>query len=117
MVNPAQDAIDFQDKALAFAQAGKNTEARENFLISLKLNPSSAQGWNNLGTLSFFENKLDEAKTQYERAIEEDPKYADPYYNLALLLAKQGDLKGARARADEAKKLGKDLTPLKEILK
>lgn len=117
MVNPAQDSIDFHDKALAFAEAGRNAEARENFLISLKLNPSFAQAWNNLGTLSFLENKLDEAKTEYERAIQEDPTYADPHYNLALLLAKQGNLKAARIQADLAKKYGKDISALEPVLK
>jgi tetratricopeptide (TPR) repeat protein len=117
MVNPAADSLDFHDKALALAEAGKNEEARENFLISLKLNPSFAQAWNNLGTLSFIEGKLDEAKEHYERALVEDPEYADAHYNLALLLAKLGDLKGARLHADRAKKLGKDISALEGVLK
>lgn len=115
MVNPASDALEFHDKALAFAQAGKNAEARENFLIALKLNPSFATAWNNLGTLSFFENKLDEAKTQYERAVEADPEYADAHFNLALLLIKTGKISDAREHMQRAKELGKDIASLEQM--
>lgn len=117
MVNPAQDAIDFHDKALELAQSGQNVEARENFLIALKLNPSFAEAWNNLGTLSFFENKLDEAKMQYERAVELLPEYVDAHFNLALLLLKTGDSAGAKTHMERAKELGKDIATLEQMLK
>ncbi len=117
MVNPAQDALDFHDKALAFAEAGNNAEARENFLLALKLNPSFAQAWNNLGTLSFFEGKLEEARTQYERALKEQPEYADAEFNLALLLLQMKNFDGAKPHIARAKELGKDVTLLEQMLK
>ena len=116
MVNPAQDAIDFENQALELAAAGKLTEAREQFQNALKLNPGYPEGWNNLGTLSFHEGKLDEAKTKYLRALEEWPEYPDAHYNLALLYHRLGDLKAAKTYAKKARELGMDTTSLEKLL-
>ena len=116
MVNPEQDAIDFENKALQFAQNKQNDDARTNFLIALKLNPSFAEAWNNLGTLSFFEGKFDEAKTEYDRALKISPKYADVQFNMALLLLKTGHKDVAKPYMDQAKKLGKDTGILEQMM-
>ncbi len=117
MVNPAADALEYHNKALAFAEAGKNAEAREHFLISLKLNPSAAQTWNNIGTLSFLEGKFTEAKEQYERALEQQKDYADAHSNLGLLLLTTGDTEAAKPHIAEAKRLGKNTAALEVKLK
>lgn len=116
MINPAMDAIEFNDKALKFAEEGRNAEARENFEIAIMLNPSFAEAWNNLGTLSYFEGKTDEAREHFERAIKEWPEYDQAHFNLALLLAQAGEKEAATQHSYEAERLGKDVSQIRRLL-
>jgi tetratricopeptide (TPR) repeat protein len=56
----------------------------------------------NQGMELFAEDRLEEAIAAYERALEEDPKYADALHALAMTYAHQ-------ERLDEAIEIGKRL--------
>jgi tetratricopeptide (TPR) repeat protein len=55
--------------------------------------------------------RLDEAKAEYAKALELDPKNAEAKSALATLLAKDGDRKGAIALYDEAAKVAVNPAP------
>lgn len=112
MVDLGADLESFNKEAIAFAEKGEFDKARESFLNALKINPSSAQVLNNLGTLSLQQNKLDEAVDYYNRALIIAPTYGDSHYNLALIYFRQGKGKEAKQEALMAQKNGKDITVL-----
>lgn len=60
------------------------------------------EGYYQLGMDLFSEDKLDEAIEAYQKALEEDPNYADALHALAMVYA-------ALERLDEAIETGKKL--------
>lgn len=65
----------------------------------------------NAGMEFFAQDRVEEAIAAYERALAEDPNYADALHALAMALANRGDL-------DRAIELGKrliDLAPEDEL--
>jgi Tfp pilus assembly protein PilF len=50
----------------------------------------AARMHNNLGAAYLRTRRYDEAETEFRRAIEIDPEYLEPYYNLGLVLAAFG---------------------------
>ncbi len=77
------------------ALAGRETEAIAQFEESLRLNKNDPDTWNTLGYLWFNQNRLENAEYCFRAAIERNPEFAHPHFNLARLLANQG-------RIDEA---------------
>ena len=69
------------------------------FLAGLAVAPpvlaqSSASDWVNSGNAKYKKGDLDGAVTDYSRAIEIDPKYAEAYINRGVAKGKKGDLDG-----------------------
>lgn len=60
----------------------------------------------NLGVIHAGRHQLAKAKDCFEQAIEIDPEYAVPYYNLAVVYKNLGDLNRAHQLAEKAKELG-----------
>ncbi|MDX1632513.1 MAG: tetratricopeptide repeat protein, partial [Thermoanaerobaculia bacterium] len=58
-------------------------------------NPGNARIHNDYGNLLLLAGREAEARSAYERAVELDPDLLSPRYNLALLLERQNDLRGA----------------------
>lgn len=112
MVNPAADALEFNDQAITLAEEGKYTEARDMFLNALKLNPVLSEAWNNLCALDLSLERYDDARTECTRALEEQPDYVDALYNLAIVQMYQGQLSEALTTAKKAEKLGHDISAL-----
>ena len=59
-----------------------------------------------LGRVNEEEVKFDQARAQYEKAIQADPNYLQPYIRLANLDFRSNDLPSARKRLDEALGVG-----------
>jgi len=74
---------------------GRYDEAASSFERTLVLRPKYVEAENNLGLCWRELNRLDEAKTAFQTAIDwqgDAPSDAQPYLNLGTLLADRGDL-------------------------
>jgi tetratricopeptide (TPR) repeat protein len=74
---------------------GRYDEAASSFERALVLRPKYVEAENNLGLCWRELNKLDEARTAFQTAIDwqgDAPSDAQPYLNLGTLLADRGDL-------------------------
>jgi tetratricopeptide (TPR) repeat protein len=82
--NKFSDAIPEYERALARNEKAKDlSQTEERLLID------------NLGMAYGLSGHLDKCKKFYEDAIKKDPSYPDYYYNLACIVAEQGDLDAA----------------------
>jgi tetratricopeptide (TPR) repeat protein len=59
-----------------------------------------------LGAIRLEQGRLDEAEGHLKRAVEQDPGYALPYANLALVAARRADAAAAEAHRARAHQLG-----------
>jgi tetratricopeptide (TPR) repeat protein len=60
---------------------------------------------NNLGAIRLEQQRLDDAKRHFERALERDARYAMPWANLAIIAARQHD----RAESDRCRERARAL--------
>ena len=68
---------------------------------------SAAESHNNEGIEHYNQGHWDVAKKHFTGATEADPKSAEAHYNLALVLDKSGDHKGATEHFQKAYDMGK----------
>jgi len=61
--------------------------AEEQFLAAVAINPDFIEVRDNLARLYYSEGKIKEAEQQFRKIIELQPKLAEPYYSLGLMLA------------------------------
>jgi tetratricopeptide (TPR) repeat protein len=71
--------------ANAMRDVGQKKEARENYLIAIKLDPSHAAAHSGLAALDLSEGRLDEAFAEVNKAIKLKPDSAFSYYHLGLI--------------------------------
>ena len=88
---------------LALEGQGRFDEAIKQFQRVLRIDPKSAEAYNNIGAALLKKAALtkatpDKAIAAYRRAIEVDPSYSLSYNNLGLVLYQQGDTPGAIAQ-------------------
>ncbi len=102
---PPPEAVTLLDRAFAHQQAGQLEEAAAHYRQALAIDPSCAQGHNNLGVVLKDLGHLDEAVTHHGAALKINPTDADAYYNLGLALTGQGRFDEARAHYKKALKL------------
>ena len=57
--------------------------------LALNIDPTNPQLFFNLGVISFNDGKVEEAKKNYEKAIELKEDYGDAYLNLAVVIMNQ----------------------------
>ncbi len=69
--------------SLSYLNLKKYEEALQESAIALKLNPTSAMGYNNIGAIYASMNKYDSAAIYYRKAIAIKPKFVEPLKNLA----------------------------------
>lgn len=67
---------------LAFTVSGQSREIIEQREEAVRLAPTSAEAWYNLGIAKFSREGTDNPKSAFEKAIELDPDYADAYFAL-----------------------------------
>ena len=97
-------------------------ETTERFLATLKRQPwrrhfihtmsgiftsdVEAMAWTNLGVAHMYRGHLDRAEDCWRRAIERDPDYPLPYFNLSAVATVRGDEEGADRFGAIAKEKG-----------
>ena len=74
---------------------GRVEEASKAFMKVVKLNPTYADGYNNLGVTLQEQGKFEGALVAYKKAISIKPNYAESYNNLGNTLLEQGEPAGA----------------------
>lgn len=72
------------------------------FRQALAVTPDNAVPHDNLGNALLDQNRVDDAISEYLKAIRLDPGYPEPRFNLGLALAKKGRLDEAIGRIREA---------------
>ena len=70
-------------KGLAAQNAGRRSDAEEDYRRSLEADPDRPEVLNNLGVLYLQQNRFDEAKALFAKAITRSPSYARAHLNLA----------------------------------
>lgn len=77
--------------------AGDFVGAYRAFDDAVRLDPTSARGWNNRGLVHRQANRLDDAAADFGRAAAADPSDPKPLGNRAAVRRQAGDLRGADA--------------------
>jgi tetratricopeptide (TPR) repeat protein/flagellar hook-basal body complex protein FliE len=85
--------------------------ARVDFEQAIRLNPTLAAAYVNLGMLSEKNNSIDTAINYYEKAIEADPKHAFAYVQRGKAYEHKADLSRAMADFQSAIELDPKLAP------
>lgn len=82
-------------EAMAHHRAGRINQAASLYLKVLKTNRANSKALHLLGTVAYEQQNHDDAAFLIEKAITIDPEIPIYYYDLALVLMAQGDLKAA----------------------
>jgi Tfp pilus assembly protein PilF len=77
---------------------GRAAGAAEHYARGVELDPTYAEGHNNLGVALARDGRLGEAISHYKAAIALDSAYADAYNNWGIALSRQGDQAAAMER-------------------
>jgi tetratricopeptide (TPR) repeat protein len=85
-----KDAKKAFDKALTQEQKGKWSDAERDLQKAVDLYPKYAAAWFHLGFTKQQQNNAQGARLSYAKSLEADPKYVNPYQQLAVLAA-QGE--------------------------
>ena len=106
-----QKAADLKPSANAYAYWGmalrgsaRPEEARETFERAIETDPTSPNGYNQLGLMYLDQQKWDEAADNFTRAIKASPQWSNYYYNLGRALrgaGKFGDAIAAFKKAND----------------
>jgi Flp pilus assembly protein TadD len=91
-----------RDLAGYYAASGRTAEAIAQLERSLELDPASAEGHFQLGTLLLNEKRVNEALQPLQRATELRPDWSDAFNNLGAVLMLRGDRDAARQAFDKA---------------
>ncbi|MBI5345240.1 MAG: tetratricopeptide repeat protein [Deltaproteobacteria bacterium] len=83
------------DKGVQLSMKGQYDEAIKEYEETIKLNPKSAQAYNNLGFAYMDKGDVERAIESQKKAVELNASLANAYYGLALALEKKGDKKEA----------------------
>ena len=90
--NPALDADILFQAGLRSQQAEELAEAETFYRRAIEANPKNLNALNNLGVLCMSLKRNQEAIGIFDRLIDLKGDWADPYYNLACLYSRQGDI-------------------------
>ena len=87
---------------MALRASGRPEEARAIFERAIETDPTSPNGYNQLGLMYLEEQKWDEAAESFSRAIKASPQWSNYYYNLGRALRGAGKLERAIAAFKKA---------------
>jgi tetratricopeptide (TPR) repeat protein len=90
--NPAQDAEILFQAGLRRQQAGDFADAETLYRKSIESDPKNLNALNNVGVLYMHQKRDGEAIDIFYKLIDAKGDWADPYYNLACLFSRQGDV-------------------------
>jgi hypothetical protein len=79
------------EKGLDAGSKGKFADARKHFETAVKIYPTYASAWYQLGIILQQENQKDEARTAYTRATAIDTRFLPPYLSLASMAYTEGN--------------------------
>ncbi|HOW28015.1 MAG TPA: DUF2723 domain-containing protein [Elusimicrobiota bacterium] len=102
--------------AVQYHRSGRFREAEESYKALLKMTPTEAYLWNNLGVLYAGQERFREAMVSYEEAVRVDPTYAESYYNMGVIHWKEGDWAKVRASFEKTLELKPDHRAARESL-
>jgi tetratricopeptide (TPR) repeat protein len=85
---PARKAL---QKGVELAKKKKFDEAMDNLREAVKLDPSFALAWYELGKLQAAHNHAEEGRQSFEAAAKSEPRWPDPLLELSLLDLRAGD--------------------------
>lgn len=92
-------------RGITASQKGHHRKAIHNYRKSIKLDPNNSEALNNLGFLLEYtvrtEEAIDEAKTLYERAVEERPDFVVAKLNLGVILNRLEKKEEAKKQFEE----------------
>ena len=80
---------------MALRASGRPEEARERFQRAIETDPTSPNGYNQLGLMYLEQQKWDEAVENFSQAIRLSPQWSNYHYNLARALLGAGKPKEA----------------------
>lgn len=83
-INP-QHGLSWNNLGAAQEKLGDKPAAEKSYARAVAINPQHAEAQNNLGALYSEQARLDEACACFEAAIEEQPHFIDPHFNLCSL--------------------------------
>jgi tetratricopeptide (TPR) repeat protein len=86
------DPKDLYDRARRFQKTGRSREARRLYQRAREIDPDNVHVVNNIGVTFLQERNFTDARKSFLDAIQQQPDYVDPYYNLACLHAIQGEV-------------------------
>ncbi len=106
---PAAQAETWFERASEWdADPARWGEAIEAYRRVVKMDPTYAAAWNNLGLLLHRMGQYEEARVSYGAALEQDPQCAEAAYNLGSLSEDCGDVEKAIAHYRRALELSPD---------
>ena len=93
--NAIQEASQAMSRGQKLADRGLYEDARLEFLRATEADPDNPMAWANLGAASVVTRRVEEARGAYDKALVLAPDNWLTHYNLAILLAREGDRDGA----------------------
>jgi len=87
---------------------GEFDVAEKGFVRFLSKNPNDPSALTDLGSALLFQNRPEEAITQYRRALETDANFLQARFNLGITLQKQGKSQEALVELQKAAELAKE---------
>jgi tetratricopeptide (TPR) repeat protein len=82
-----KDAKKAFEKGVEANKKGKYADAQKHLEKAVELYPKYATAWNALGVAHQGQNRAEDARAAYAKALEADPKYISPYVQMAQLAA------------------------------
>ena len=101
MLPPAQLPSDYQE-ATTLYRSGQYDRAMQRIDAWLKARPKDARGRFLKGMIFAQQRKIDDATRIYTELTQDYPEIPEPYNNLAVIYAEQGDLDRARSLLESA---------------
>ena len=90
--NPAQETEILFQAGLRRQQSDSPAEAEAFYRRAIEADPKNLSALNNLGVICMSQKRDKEAIDIFTRLIDVKGDWADPYYNLACLYSRQGDI-------------------------
>jgi tetratricopeptide (TPR) repeat protein len=107
--DPARDADILFQAGLRRQQAGDFADAEALYRKAIEANPKNFNALNNIGVLCMHQKRDGEAIDIFYKLLDAKGEWADPYYNLACLFSRQGDVPKSLRYLKIALWLNKDL--------
>jgi tetratricopeptide (TPR) repeat protein len=107
--DPARDTDILFQAGLRRQQAGDFGDAEALYRKAIEANPKNLNALNNIGVLCMHQKRDGEAIDIFYKLLDAKGEWADPYYNLACLFSRQGDVPKSLRYLKIALWLNKDL--------